>query len=108
MATLEELERRRAQLDAQIRDKKRAVAKEERKARNHALMGAGGLVMAQAPGGDWKRVDWDALATWIKRYGYKVAECETEGLPTKDAAKRLRDWERGARALNDAESNENE
>ena len=28
--------------------------------------------MQHAPGGDWKRVDWDALAAWLGRYGYKV------------------------------------
>lgn len=52
----------------------------------HALMVAGGLVMQHAPGGDWKRVDWDALAAWLDRYGYKVADFETETLPTADAA----------------------
>lgn len=52
----------------------------------HALMVAGCLVMQHAPGGDWKRVDWDALAAWLDRYGYKVADCETETLPTADAA----------------------
>lgn len=50
--------------------------------------------MQHAPGGDWKRVDWDRLAEWIGRYGYKIAECEAEELPTADAAKRLRAWER--------------
>lgn len=52
----------------------------------HALTVAGGLVMQHAPGGDWKRVDWDVLAAWLDRYGYKVADCETETLPTADAA----------------------
>lgn len=52
----------------------------------HALMVAGCLVMQHAPGGEWKRVDWDALAAWLDRYGYKVADCETETLPTADAA----------------------
>ena len=74
--------------------KKRALAAEERKARNHARMVAGGLLMQHAPGGDWKRVDWDRLAEWIGRYGYKIAEREAEELPTADAAKRLRAWER--------------
>ena len=97
MATLEELQRRKRQIEAQISDKKRALAREERKARNHALMVAGGLLVSQAPGGDWKRIDWDALAAWVNRYGYKVAECEAEGLPTKDAAARLREWERRGR-----------
>lgn len=42
--------------------------------------------MQHAPGGDWKRVDWDALAAWLDGYGYKVADCETETLPPADAA----------------------
>lgn len=50
--------------------------------------------MQHAPGGDWKRVDWDALAAWLDRYGYKVADRETETLPTADAARRFREWER--------------
>lgn len=93
MATLEELERRQKQIAEQIRNKKRALAAQERKARNHALIVAGGLVMQYAPGGDWKRVDWDRLAAWLNRYGYKVAECEAEALPTDEAYKRLREWE---------------
>lgn len=62
----------------------------------HTLMVAGGLVMQHAPDGDWKRADWDALAAWLDRYGYsyKVADCETETLPTAEAARRLREWER--------------
>lgn len=67
MATLEELEKRKRQLEAQIQRKKRELAKSERKARNHAVMVAGGLLMAKAPGGDWKSVDWNALAAFIAR-----------------------------------------
>ena len=104
MATLEELQRRKRQIEAQISDKKRALAREERKARNHALMVAGGLVLSHAPGGDWKRVDWDALAAWLDRYGYKVAECEAEELATKDAAARLREWERKGRAAGERQA----
>ncbi|MCI6275044.1 MAG: hypothetical protein MR415_11380 [Coriobacteriaceae bacterium] len=110
MATLEQLEARQKQIQIQIQKKKRALAAEERKARNHALMVAGGLLMQHAPGGDWKRVDWDSLAGWIDRYGYKITECEAEGLPTVDAAKRLRAWERkdrdpsGSRPASDSPS----
>ena len=60
----------------------------------HGLMVAGGLVIQHAPGGAWKRIDWDALAAGLARYGYKVADCETEALPTADAARRLCEWER--------------
>lgn len=59
----------------------------------HGLVVAGDLVMQHAPG-DWKRGDCDALAAWLGRYGYKVADRETEALPTADAARRLREWER--------------
>lgn len=97
MATLEQLEARQKQIQMQIQKKKRALAAEERKARNHALMVAGGLVMQHAPGGDWKRVDWDRLAEWISRYGYKITECEIEELPTKEASNRLREWEKRGR-----------
>lgn len=56
----------------------------------HALMVAGGLVMQHAPGGDWKRVDWDALAAWLDGYGYKVADCR-DGDPSD---RRRGEWER--------------
>ena len=52
----------------------------------HAGMGAGGLVGRRGPGGGGGRGDWDALAAWLDGYGYKVADCETETLPTADAA----------------------
>lgn len=94
MATLEQLEAKQKQIQMQIQKKRRALAAEERKARNHALMVAGGLLMQYAPGGDWKRVDWSRLAQWINRYGYKITECEAEELPTKEAACRLRAWEK--------------
>lgn len=97
MATLEQLEAKQKQIQMQIQKKRRALAAEERKVRNHALIVAGGLLMQHAPGGDWKRVDWDRLAQWINRYGYKISECEAEELPTKDAAARLREWERSKR-----------
>ena len=93
MATLEELERRKRQIAEQIRNKKRALAAQERRARNHALMVAGGLLMRHAPEGDWKRIDWDKLAAWLSRYGYKISECEADALPTDEAYRRLREWE---------------
>lgn len=101
MATLEQLEARQKQIQMQIQKKKRALAAEERKARNHALMVAGGLLMQHAPDGDWKQIDWDMLAQWIDRYGYKITECRAEALPTADAAKRLRSWERKGREKSD-------
>lgn len=102
MATLEELERRRAQIQNQIRDKKRALAADERKARNHALMVIGGLVERQVPLGDWKSIDWDALAQVISFNGDVFSQCGADSLPTKEAAARLRDWERSRREARNA------
>lgn len=93
MPSLEELKQRRARIDEQIRKEQARIAKKERTARTHALIVMGAMVERQAPGGDWKRVDWDALDAWVKRYGYKIAECEADELPTDEAARRLRDWE---------------
>ena len=41
---------------------RRGRSREARKARNHALMVAGGLIVNHAPCGNWKRIDWDRLA----------------------------------------------
>ncbi len=114
---LRALQERKRQLDARIRDMQNALRREERKARNHALMVAGGLVMSHAPNGDWRQLDWDALAAWLDLYGHKISECKADELPTAEAAARLRDWERrkrdgGARGkdagVDDAESMDGE
>lgn len=97
MATLEELEKRKRQLEAQIQRKKRELAKSERKARNHAVMVAGGLLMANAPGGDWKSVDWNALAAFIAGHADEISACGTQALDTDGASKRLREWEKAKR-----------
>ena len=97
MATLEELEKRKRQLEAQIQRKKRELAKSERKARNHAVMVAGGLLMAKAPGGDWKSVDWNALAAFIVGHADAISACGTQPLDTDGASKRLREWEKAKR-----------
>jgi hypothetical protein len=97
MATLEELEKRKRQLEAQIQRKRRELAKSERKARNHAVMVAGGLLMAKAPGGDWKSVDWNALAAFIAGHADEISACGTQPLDTDGASKRLREWEKAKR-----------
>lgn len=97
MATLEELERRREQLQNQIRDKKRAMAADERKARNHALMVMGGLVERRLPDSDWKRADWNALESVLSYNADVFAQCGADALPTKEAAARLREWEKEQR-----------
>lgn len=98
MATIEELEERKARLEAQIARLKRMRSAEERKARNHALAVVGGLVVRHAPDGDWRSIDWDALAELIAAHANEIASCSAERLDTDAAKRRLREWERGGSA----------
>ena len=96
MTKLEKLELQKAQLEARIKAEKQKAGTAERKARNHALMVIGGLVVSHAAGCDWKLIDMNALAAWLDKYGYKIEkDCFAKPLPTKAAADRLRMWERG-------------
>ena len=45
--------------------------------------------MQHAPSGDWKRVDWDALAAWLDRYGCKVLNARR-----RPFRRRRGEWER--------------
>lgn len=69
----------------------------ERKARTHALIVAGGLVMSCFEDG-WQTVDWSALASIIESNKAIFASKTTAELPTAEAAKRLREWERSHHA----------
>lgn len=57
----------------------------------------GGLLMAKAPGGDWKSVDWNALAAFIAGHADEISACGTQPLDTDGASKRLREWEKAKR-----------
>jgi len=54
-----------------------------RKARNHALMVAGGLIVNHAPCGNWKRIDWDRLLG-TARHGYKITGSTQHGIWTRN------------------------
>lgn len=47
-------------------------------------MVAGGLIVNHAPGGNWKRIDWDKLATQIDRHGYKITGSTQHGIWTRN------------------------
>ena len=92
-----------AALDAQLerlRARKQAVAarfsQEERKARNHALIVAGGMLEKCFDGG-WQTIDWPGLESLIEGNREAFAAKTAPALPTCEASKRLRDWERAAR-----------
>ena len=69
----------------------------ERKARTHALIVAGGLLMQCFDGG-WQTVDWDALSSVIDGNKEIFASKTTRKLTTPEASKRLRQWEKSSRA----------
>lgn len=94
MTRLEKLQKQQEQIQNRIKAEKAKLSSQNRKARNHALMVLGGMVEQYA---DWKTIDWDKLAAWLKQYAYKIAECTQEELEPKQAADRLRAWEKKGR-----------
>lgn len=94
MASLEELERKRDQINERIKIEKRKRAQEERKAENHAKLVIGGMVLSHFDG-DWKTVDFEKLATYFEKYAWAIAKNDCEPLDLTDAKKRLRNWEFG-------------
>lgn len=100
MATrLDDLIRRREQLDAQIRDARVRQEKADRKARNHAMMVIGGMVEA-AVGGDWRKIDFTSLDRAIYESSEKLAAAtKPQPLETADATKALREFEAWKRSM---------
>lgn len=96
---LDDLIRRREQLDAQIRDARVRQEKADRKARNHAMMVIGGMVEAAA-GGDWRKIDFASLDRAIYESSEKLAAVtRPQPLETADATKALREFEKWKRDL---------
>lgn len=76
---------------------------DERKARNHACMVAGGLLLGCFPEG-WQTIDWEGLASVVDRNEAIFGQRTAEGLPTPEASRRLRAWEQ---SQHDARSESN-
>ena len=91
---LEELEAKKAQIEARIKKEKARIGEQERKADNHAKIVIGGMVLACFEG-DWKSVDFSRLQEYLNKYGYAIAKNTCGELPTPEASKRLKNWERG-------------
>lgn len=96
---LDDLIRRREQLDVQIKDAKKREADADRRARNHAMMVLGGMVEA-AVGGDWRRIDFASLDRAIYESSEKLAAAtRPQPLETADATKALREFETWKRSM---------
>ena len=101
-ATLAQLEEREKELRRRIAAAKKAQAESARKERTHALIVMGSMVERCIPGG-WEAVDWDGLDAYLTQYGQAVAgRCTGDPLDAKDAAARLREWERERRSRGQA------
>lgn len=90
---IEDIEAQIARLQERKRDVQRKMAEEERKGRNHACMVLGGMMLACFPDG-WASVDFKGLDGIIKKNASVFSAKRCEALPTAEASKRLRQWER--------------
>lgn len=71
-------------------------ATDERKARNHALIVAGGILMSCFADG-WQSVDWPRLSRVVSENSDVFGRMVTDVLPTPEATRRLREFEAKAR-----------
>lgn len=97
MANLEELVRKRDQLNARIKAEQARQRASERKARNHALMVLGGMIEREC-GGDWRAIDYRRLDALLYRSRKSLAQAKLdEARETKDATRSLREFEKWKR-----------
>lgn len=106
MSTLDDLVKKRDQLNARIKAEQAKERAAERKARNHALMVFGGLV-EHATGGDWREIDYARLDALLHKSAESLRQTATEqGRGTKDATAALRAYEARKRELAKAKKEE--
>lgn len=89
--SIAELEKDYRELGNRIRREKRKAAEAERKARTHALIVFGGMIEAET--GDWRGVDYDGLAEWIRRHGGELSAFAGDERETGNATEDLRAFE---------------
>lgn len=95
--TVEQIEKKIAQLQARKKDLLAQENKANRKRRNHALMSIGAQVESIFEHG-WLEIGMGKLSSYMQRHRAEiVAECSVEPLDPSEADKRLRDWERAVR-----------
>lgn len=104
-AALEALKLKQKQTQARIRDLEQRERAAERKQRNHALMVYGAMVEQHLGGGDWTRLDVQAVSAYLARFAGTAAARDCAGDPKSaaDAAKEIREWEATGREARKAE-----
>ncbi len=93
---IERLDAQIAQLKDRRADVRRKLAADERKARNHACMVLGGMVLSCFDEG-WRTVDFGAVDQIVKKNSKVFGSRTAPELPAPEASKRLRLWERTKR-----------
>lgn len=98
-AQIERLKERERQLRAQKQALRQREGAKERKQRNHALMVYGAMVERHIGGGDWTRLDPQAVSAYLARFGKSAParECAGEPRPAAEANEAVRAWERTGR-----------
>lgn len=92
-----ELEKRMEQLRQRQRDVRARASQDARRARNHALIVMGSMLLEQFEGGDWKEVSFPELEKTLERNGRLIGSKTAEALPLAEAKRRLREFERERR-----------
>lgn len=102
--SIDDLIRRRDQLNVRIRDMQAREQAKNRKARNHAMMVFGGMLEG-ACGGDWTAVDFGALDKMLYEYAGRLMTARTrDGRSVDDATADLRAYEAWKRDMGRARS----
>lgn len=78
---------------ARLRDMRARRSDNERKARNHALIVLGSIVLDQFDGKDWKTVSFPDVERVLARNRKAIGSLRVEELPLAEAKGRLRKFE---------------
>lgn len=91
--SINDLIKKRDQLNARIKDMQAREQAKNRKARNHAMMVFGGL-LENACGGDWTAIDYRALDSIVYECAERLMMARThDGRSVDDATADLRSFE---------------
>lgn len=105
-AQIERLKERERQLRAQKQALKQREGAQARKQRNHALMVYGAMVERHLGGGDWTRLDPQAVNAYLARFGGSgpARDCAGEPRAAADANATVRAWEKAGREARRADA----
>ena len=102
--SIDDLIKKRDQLNARIKDMQAREQAKNRKARNHAMMVFGGM-LETACGGDWTAIDYHALDSIVYECAERLMAARTQdGRSVDDATAELRSFEAWKRDMGKAKA----